>query len=428
MLKMAALARNLRISQGAFQLLRKQAASCQVPVRWLNLHEYQSKQLMADNNINVQRFKVAETKDEAEEISRTLDVKEFVIKAQILAGGRGKGTFSSGLQGGVKLTTNPKEVTPIVEQMLGHKLVTKQTIGDGVCVKKVMIAEALDIERETYLAVLMDRETSGPVIVASPAGGMDIEEVAHSNPELIFKEQVDIINGLSDEQAKRLAEKLEFTEELRDQAANQIKKLYELFIKVDATQIEINPFGETPDGRVVCFDAKMNFDDNAMFRQKEIFEQEDSSEIDPREVEATKYNLNYIGMDGNIACLVNGAGLAMATMDIIKLYGGSPANFLDVGGAVQEDQVYHAFRILTQDTRVNSILVNIFGGIVNCATIANGITNACKSIDVQVPLVVRLEGTNVNEAKTIISNSGLKITTASDLDDAAKKAVDSLPV
>ncbi|XP_076350109.1 succinate--CoA ligase [GDP-forming] subunit beta, mitochondrial-like isoform X2 [Tachypleus tridentatus] len=312
--------------------------------------------------------------------------------------------------------------------MLGHKLVTKQTIGDGVCVKKVMIAEALDIERETYLAVLMDRETSGPVIVASPAGGMDIEEVAHSNPELIFKEQVDIINGLSDEQAKRLAEKLEFTEELRDQAANQIKKLYELFIKVDATQIEINPFGETPDGRVVCFDAKMNFDDNAMFRQKEIFEQEDSSEIDPREVEATKYNLNYIGMDGNIACLVNGAGLAMATMDIIKLYGGSPANFLDVGGAVQEDQVYHAFRILTQDTRVNSILVNIFGGIVNCATIANGITNACKSIDVQVPLVVRLEGTNVNEAKTIISNSGLKITTASDLDDAAKKAVDSLPV
>ncbi|XP_013779210.2 succinate--CoA ligase [GDP-forming] subunit beta, mitochondrial-like [Limulus polyphemus] len=428
MFKMAALTRNLKISQGALQLLRNQASSCQVPIRWLNLHEYQSKQLMADNGINVQRFKVAGTRDEAEEISKTLDVKEFVIKAQILAGGRGKGTFSSGLQGGVKLTTNPKEVTPIVEQMLGHKLVTKQTIGDGVCVKKVMIAEALDIERETYLAVLMDRETSGPVIVASPAGGVDIEEVAHTNPELIFKEPVDIINGLSEEQAKRLAENLEFKEELRDQAANQIKKIYELFLKVDATQVEINPFGETPDGRVVCFDAKMNFDDNAMFRQKEIFEQEDSSEIDPREVEATKYHLNYIGMDGNIACLVNGAGLAMATMDIIKLYGGSPANFLDVGGGVQEDQVYHAFRILTQDTRVKSILVNIFGGIVNCATIANGITNACKSIDVQVPLVVRLEGTNVNEAKKILSDSGLRITTASDLDDAAKKAVDSLPI
>ncbi|XP_076337556.1 succinate--CoA ligase [GDP-forming] subunit beta, mitochondrial-like isoform X2 [Tachypleus tridentatus] len=427
---MAALTRfaSLKMSRGTLHLLNKQIPSCQVPVRKLNLHEYQSKQLMNDNGITVQRFKVADTIQQAEEISKTLNVREFVIKAQILAGGRGKGTFSSGLQGGVKLTTNPKEVAPIVEQMLGHKLVTKQTTADGVLVRKVMIAEALDIERETYLAVLMDRETSGPVIVASPAGGVDIEEVAQTNPELIFKESVDIMKGLSNEQARKLAENLEFKEEVRDQAANQIKKLYELFLKVDATQVEINPFGETPDGGVVCFDAKINFDDNAMFHQKEIFAMEDLSESDPREVEATKYSINYIGMDGNIACLVNGAGLAMATMDIIKLYGGTPANFLDVGGGVQEEQVHHAFRILAQDSRVKAILVNIFGGIVNCATIANGITNACKNIDLKVPLVVRLEGTNVDEAKKILSKSGLPVTTASDLDDAAKKAVDSLPV
>lgn len=382
---------------------------------------------MADNGVLVQRFKVAENLDQAENIANTLNVKEFVIKAQILAGGRGKGTFSSGLKGGVKLTKNPAEVTPIVKQMLGYKLVTKQTPKEGVTVKKVMIAEALDIERETYLAILMDRESGGPLVVASPAGGVDIEEVAEKTPQLIFKEPIDIRQGLSIQQARSLAEKLNFKGTNIEEAAKQICNLYKLFLKVDATQVEINPFGETTEGKVVCFDAKINFDDNAEFRQKEIFALDDGSESDPREVEAGKHQLNYIGMDGNIACLVNGAGLAMATMDIIKLYGGSPANFLDVGGTVKEEQVTKAFQILTSDSRVRAILVNIFGGIVNCAVIANGITSACRSIDLKVPLVVRLEGTNVDEARKILKDSNLPILTAANLDDAARKAVNSLP-
>ncbi|XP_064488225.1 succinate--CoA ligase [GDP-forming] subunit beta, mitochondrial-like [Ornithodoros turicata] len=407
-------------------LFTKQVPAVHISARWLNLHEYQSKQLMADNGVTVQKFKVAENLSQAQEISKSLNVEEFVIKAQILAGGRGKGTFSSGLRGGVKLTKDPDQVAKYVEQMLGHNLVTKQTSKDGVKVNKVMIAEAMDIARETYLAILMDRAHNGPVIVASPAGGVDIEDVAEKTPELIFKEPVDIKKGITDEQARSIAKNLGFKDALLDQAAEQIKQLYNLFIKVDATQVEVNPFGETPDGRVVCFDAKINFDDNAAFRQEQIFEQEDVAESDPREVLAAKHHLNYIGMDGNIACLVNGAGLAMATMDIIQLHGGSPANFLDVGGNVKEDQVTQAFKILTEDPRVKAVLVNIFGGIVNCATIANGITNACRTINLKVPLVVRLEGTNVEEAKFILKNSGLPITSALDLDDAARKAVASL--
>ncbi|XP_042909162.2 succinate--CoA ligase [GDP-forming] subunit beta, mitochondrial [Parasteatoda tepidariorum] len=397
-----------------------------IPVRHLNLQEYQSKQLMYDNGITVQKFRIASSINDAKEISKTFKVNEFVIKAQILAGGRGKGEFSSGLKGGVQLTKNPEDVPAFVEKMLGHKLVTKQTPKSGVTVNKVMIGEAVDIARETYLAILMDRESGGPVIVASPAGGMDIEDVAHKTPHLIYKEPIDIVKGITDEQAKSIAQKLNFEDELLQQAADQIKKLYNLFIKVDATQIEINPFGETKNRKVLCFDAKLNFDDNAEFRQKSIFEMDDHSESDPREVDASKYHLNYIGMDGNIACMVNGAGLAMATMDIIHMYGGHPANFLDVGGSVKEDQVLQAFRILTSDEKVKAVLVNIFGGIVDCAIIARGITNACRNIQLKVPLVVRLEGTNVGEAKSILANSGLPIITASDLDDAAKKAVASL--
>ncbi|PVD24252.1 hypothetical protein C0Q70_14723 [Pomacea canaliculata] len=310
--------------------------------------------------------------------------------------------------------------------MLGKKLVTKQTPKDGVKVNKVMVAEALDIARETYFAILMDRSFGGPVMVGSPNGGVDIEEVAEKNPASIFKEPIDIVEGITDVQADAMAKNLGFKGQKIAQAAKEIKNLYKLFLKVDATQVEINPFGETPDGRVVCFDAKINFDDNAAFRQKEIFAQEDFSESDPREVQASKHNLNYIGMDGNIACLVNGAGLAMATMDIIKLHRGSPANFLDVGGTVTENQVYHAFTLLTSDVQVKAILVNIFGGIVNCATIARGITNACKSINLKLPLIVRLEGTNVEEARKILSESNLPIITAVDLDDAASKAVASI--
>ncbi|KAK1799890.1 hypothetical protein P4O66_006407 [Electrophorus voltai] len=593
------------------------------------------------------------------------DAKEIVLKAQILAGGRGKGLFDSGLKGGVHLTKDPAVVGDLASKMLGFHLTTKQTPKEGVKVKTVMVAEALDISRETYFAILMDRSCNGPVMVGSPQGGMDIEEVADRTPELIFKETIDIFEGVRDDQAQRMAANLGFRGPLEKQAAEQMKKLYELFVKVDATQVEVNPLGETPEGQVVCFDAKINFDDNAEFRQKTVFAMDETDESDPMETEAAKYDLKYIGLDGNIACFVNGAGLAMATCDIIDLHGGKPANFLDLGGGVKENQVYAAFKLLTGDPkskdtgargpeppgpvrleaqagpapipvweksikargvvteldcrvhahrtrdddgddgrehavrnrnccvvlpepatphasgrqssgpalghtgkpgtlrpyrhvcaflsvlqrercfdddqyrpdavtahqgrlsdslsvsaavdmwknteteseRVNSggkvenvfrkssclfhfecslavvmrflhmgrvlarsplvccrtleapwadgvvftlsarlrscvrdivksgflfravpdeveaILVNIFGGIVNCAIIANGITKACRELELKVPLVVRLEGTNVKEAKRILAESGLSITAANDLDDAAQKAV-----
>uniref|UniRef100_A0A672SZM6 Succinate-CoA ligase, GDP-forming, beta subunit n=1 Tax=Sinocyclocheilus grahami TaxID=75366 RepID=A0A672SZM6_SINGR len=336
----------------------------------------------------------------------TLEAKEIVLKAQILAGGRGKGVFDSGLKGGVHLTKDPAVVGELAGKMLGFSLTTKQTPKEGVKVKTVMVAEALDISRETYFAILMDRSCNGPVMVGSPQGGVDIEEVAATTPELIFK-----VSQLY----------------LIEKAADQIKRLYDLFLKVDATQVEVNPLGETPEGQVVCFDAKINFDDNAEFRQKAVFAMDDTAESDPLETEAAKYDLKYIGLDGNIACFVNGAGLAMATCDIIDLHGGKPANFLDLGGGVKENQVYAAFKLLTADPKVEAILVNIFGGIVNCAIIANGITKACRELELKVPLVVRLEGTNVQEAKRILSESGLPITSATDLDDAAKKAVAAIP-
>uniref|UniRef100_A0A8C0SAH1 succinate--CoA ligase (GDP-forming) n=1 Tax=Canis lupus familiaris TaxID=9615 RepID=A0A8C0SAH1_CANLF len=340
------------------------------PRRWLNLQEYQSKKLMSDNGVKVQRFFVADTANEALEAAKKLttsvggrprqqrsclllreDAKEFVLKAQILAGGRGKGVFSSGLKGGVHLTKDPQVVGQLAKQMIGYNLATKQTPKEGVKVNKVMVAEALDISRETYLAILMDQSCNGPVLVGSPQGGVDIEEVAASNPELIFKEQIDIMEGIKDSQAQRMAENLGFLGPLKNQAADQIKKLYNLFLKIDATQVEVNPFGETPEGQVVCFDAKINFDDNAEFRQKDIFAMDDKSENEPIENEAAKYDLKYIGLDGNIACFVNGAGLAMATCDIILLKGGKPANFLDLGGGVKEAQVYQAFKLLTADPK-----------------------------------------------------------------------------
>uniref|UniRef100_W5MVN3 Succinate--CoA ligase [GDP-forming] subunit beta, mitochondrial n=1 Tax=Lepisosteus oculatus TaxID=7918 RepID=W5MVN3_LEPOC len=417
-------------------LLHKSKTACVHPRRWLNLQEYQSKKLMQDYGVAVQRFFVADTASEALEAAKRLKAKEIVLKAQILAGGRGKGVFNSGLKGGVHLTKDPSVVAELANQMLGFNLTTKQTPKEGVKVKTVMVAEALDISRETYFAILMDRSCNGPVMVGSPQGGMDIEEVAATSPELIFKEVIDIFEGVRDDQALRMAANLGFKGPLEGQAADQIKKLYNLFLKVDATQVEVNPLGETPEGQVgiflphtgklVCFDAKINFDDNAEFRQKDIFALDDMSESDPVETEAAKYDLKYIGLDGNIACFVNGAGLAMATCDIIDLHGGKPANFLDLGGGVKENQVYQAFKLLTADPKVEAILVNIFGGIVNCAIIANGITKACRELELKVPLVVRLEGTNVQEAKRILSESGLPITSANDLDDAAQKAVASI--
>lgn len=310
--------------------------------------------------------------------------------------------------------------------MVGHKLITKQTPPDGIIVKKVMVAKSINITRETYVCIVMDRDNNGPVLIASPAGGMDIETVAAETPEKILKLPIDITKGLSNEQCQQIAKFLEFNETLQTKAATEILKLWKLFLKLDAIQIEINPLAETDNDQVISVDAKLDFDDNARFRHQNIFDMEDLSEYDPKEVEASKYNLNYVAMDGNIGCLVNGAGLAMATMDIIKLHGNSPANFLDVGGNVKEDQVLKAFEILLADKNVKAILVNVFGGIVNCATIAHGIVNAFKKINLKIPLIVRLAGTNATEAKKILSDSGLAIHSASNLDEAAALAVASI--
>jgi len=376
---------------------------------------------------NIQKFRAISNPKEAENAAKELgNVKEFVIKAQIHAGGRGKGVYDNGFKGGVHLCKTIKEVKELSEKMLGHKLITKQTSKEGVLVQKLMIAESLTIERELYFAILMDRSFGGPVMVASPKGGMDIEAVAAETPELIFKEAIDIFKGPQPAQTKKLAEKLGITSKNISQAQDQMKKLYDLFIKTDATLIEVNPFAEVAGGGVYCVDAKMNFDDNAEFRQKDIYAMRDIAEEDPREVAASKFGLNYVGMQGNIGCMVNGAGLAMATMDIIKLYGGEPANFLDVGGGANENQVKEAFKIITSDKNVKALLVNIFGGIMKCDIIAQGIINAAKEIKLVVPLIVRLEGTNVELGKKILKESGLPIITADNLDQAAQRAVQAL--
>ncbi|KAG0046840.1 Succinate--CoA ligase [GDP-forming] subunit beta, mitochondrial [Gryganskiella cystojenkinii] len=393
-------------------------------IRYLNLHEYQSKQLMAKHNVNVQRFAIAETVEQAQNAAIGLKAKEIVIKAQIHAGGRGKGEFSSGLKSGVHLTKDPARVPHLVEQMLGYKLKTKQTTGDGVLVSKVMIAEALDIAKETYFAILMDRDSGGPVMVGSPDGGVDIEQVAATSPDHIFKSIIDIDSGPTEKQTLDMAMKLGFQGKAVAEASEQMQNLYQLFLDVDATQVEINPFGLTPQNQVVCFDAKISFDDNAAFKHPELQTMRDTTEENPREVEAEDCGLNYVGMDGNIGCLVNGAGLALATMDIIKLHGASPANFLDVGGGVTSKQVGQAFKILTDDKNVKTILVNIFGGIASCLTIAEGMVTALtEGPGVKVPIVVRLQGNQVNEAKQCLQRSGLNLTVRDDLDEAAIASV-----
>jgi len=405
----------------------RQALVSHQPKRDLNLLEYQAKGLLQKYNVTVQDFRVAATADEAAKITSAFPCKEYVIKAQVLAGGRGKGHFDNGFKGGVHLTKEPEAVPNLVTSMLGNRLITKQTPADGIPVSKVMVAEAIDITRETYFCILMDRESNGPVIVASPDGGVDIEEVAEKTPDRIKKVPVDINVGVTDDVANDVAAFLGFTDpNMQKQCAEQVKRLYDMFIQVDCLQLEVNPLAETPEGKIYTADAKLGFDDNASFRQKDIFAMEDTTESDPREVEAASFNLNYVQMDGNIGCLVNGAGLAMATMDIIKFYGGEPANFLDVGGGVQEHQVREAFRIISEDPKVKGILVNVFGGIVDCAIIANGVVKAYQSLDMKLPIVARLAGTNVENAKKIIDESGLPIQSAVDLDDAAQKAVKNL--
>jgi succinyl-CoA synthetase beta subunit len=415
------------------RIVSKRLVSKDVPVRFLNLHEYQSKELMEKFGVQVQRGKVAGTPLEAASVAREILASnpkaELVLKAQIHAGGRGKGTFDSGFKGGVHITKSADSIKDLSSKMFNRKLVTKQTGAEGQLVSKVLVNESINIHRELYFAILMDRAHNGPVVVASTQGGMDIEEVAHKDPSAIITEPVDITVGLTEAQATKLAKRLGFEGHLLTAAVKQFKALYALFIGTDATQVEINPLavgsvaGVAGSDTVFAVDAKLNFDDNAAFRQQPIYAQRDKAMEDPRDVAAEEAGLNYIGLDGKIGCMVNGAGLAMATMDIIKLHGGAPANFLDVGGGATAEQVTTAFKILTADPQVKAILVNIFGGIMKCDTIANGIIKAAKEVGLQVPLVVRLEGTNVELGKKLIRESGLNIVAASDLDDAAIKAV-----
>ncbi|MFV0414735.1 MAG: ADP-forming succinate--CoA ligase subunit beta [Chthoniobacterales bacterium] len=389
----------------------------------MNIHEYQAKQLFNNYSVPSPQGIAVTTPDEARAAAEKLGGSNLVVKAQIHAGGRGKGTFTNGFKGGVHLASSPDEVRDLAEKMLGQTLVTHQTGEGGRVVNKILIAESVDIEKEYYFAILMDRALAGPLIIASTEGGVEIEKVAAETPDRILHEPVDPALGLQAYQARKLAAQLGFTSKQIGAAAKLFLNLYKLFIASDCSMVEVNPLVLTTDGQVLALDAKFNFDDNALYRHPDILEMRDVAEEDPREVEASKSDLNYIGLDGNIACLVNGAGLAMATMDIIKHHGGDPANFLDVGGGATEEQVTEAFKILISDSNVKAILVNIFGGIMRCDVIAQGIINAVKAVSLPVPLVVRLEGTNVEIGKKLLAESNLPIETASDLTDAAQKAV-----
>jgi succinyl-CoA synthetase beta subunit len=389
----------------------------------MNIHEYQAKELLEKFGAATTRGKVASTPEEAEKIAREIGATEVVVKAQIHAGGRGKGTFTNGFKGGVHVCKSPEEAREVAAKMLGQTLVTHQTGPAGRVVNKVLVAESADIAREIYFAILLDRSTAAPLVVASTEGGVEIETVAEKSPEKIIRESVHPLAGLQPFQARKLAKQLSFESGQLKEASKLFDGLYRTFIGLDCSMVEVNPLVVTKKGEVLALDAKFNFDDNALYRHPEVAAMRDTAEEDPREVEASKHGLNYIGLDGNIACLVNGAGLAMATMDIIKFYGGSPANFLDVGGGATEEQVTEAFKILISDKNVKAILVNIFGGIMRCDVIAQGIINAAKTVKLSVPLVVRLEGTNVEAGKKMIADSGLPVITADDLADAAQKAV-----
>ena len=389
----------------------------------MNIHEYQAKELLRKFDVATTRGRVASTLDEAEQIAREFGDVELVVKAQIHAGGRGKGVFKNGFKGGVHLCKAPKEVREVAAKMLGQILVTHQTGPAGRVVNKVLVAESARVARELYFAVILDRMSAAPLVVASTEGGVEIEVVAAQSPEKIVRAPIDPLAGLQPFQARKLARELNFESAQLKSASKLFEGLYRTFVAFDCSMVEVNPLVVTTDGQVLALDAKFNFDDNALYRHPEIAAMRDFAEEDPREVEASKHGLNYIGLDGNIACLVNGAGLAMATMDIIKFYGGEPANFLDVGGGATEEQVTEAFKILIADKNVRAILVNIFGGIMKCDVIAQGIINAAKTVKLSVPLIVRLEGTNVERGRELLKESGLVLIAADDLADAAQKAV-----
>ena len=382
----------------------------------MNIHEYQAKQVLGSFGVPVPRGFVAFSADEAVAAAEKLGGPVWVVKAQIHAGGRGKG-------GGVKVVSSIDEVRAEATRMLGMTLVTHQTGPEGKEVGRVYIEEGSDIARELYLSALVDRATSRISFIASTEGGMDIEEVAEKTPEKILTISVDPASGISGHHGRQIAFALGLEGEQVKQANALIGNLYKAFVEKDMSLLEINPLVVTGAGDLICLDAKMNFDSNALYRQKDIVELRDLAEEDPAEIEASKYDLSYIKLDGKIGCMVNGAGLAMATMDIIKLYGGSPANFLDVGGGATKERVTAAFKIILSDSNVQGILVNIFGGIMRCDIIAEGVVAAAKELSLDVPLVVRLEGTNVDEGKEIMANSGLPIIAADDLNDAAEKIV-----
>ena len=381
----------------------------------MKIHEYQAKAILAKYGVTVPKSQVVHSPEEARAAAEKLGLP-VVVKAQIHAGGRGKG-------GGVKLAKSVDEAGELASKMLGMTLITHQTGPEGREVKTLLIEEGLKIKHEFYLGIVVDRATGKPVFMASSEGGMDIEEVAANRPEKILKEFIDPAVGFRGFQARKLAFGLGLPGELVGKAAKFMTALYKAFVDSDATLMEINPFLLTEDGELYALDAKMNFDDNAMFRHKDYADLRDLNEEEPLEIEASKFDLNYIKLDGNIACMVNGAGLAMATMDIIKLAGGEPANFLDVGGGASQQRVENAFRILLADEHVKAVLINIFGGIVRCDMIAAGVIEAAKNLGVTVPIVVRLEGTNVEKGQELLRTSGLKFTVAQGMRDAAEKVV-----
>jgi succinyl-CoA synthetase beta subunit len=392
----------------------------------MNIHEYQAKQLLKDYGVPVSDGRVVLKADEAKAAAGELDGPIWVVKAQIHAGGRGKGRFketTAGEQGGVRITRSVSDAAEEAQKMLGRTLVTHQTGPSGKAVNRIYIEDGSEIARELYLALLIDRGSSRIAFVCSTEGGMDIEEVAAHTPEKVLSFTIDPASGISGFHGRRVAFALGLEGRQVKQCVELVNRLYRLFTEKDAEMVEINPLIVTRDGDLKCLDAKMAFDSNALYRQKDILALRDETEEDPKELAASKFDLNYIALDGEIGCMVNGAGLAMATMDIIKLYGAEPANFLDVGGGATREKVTEAFKIITSDPNVKGILVNIFGGIMRCDVIAEGVVAAVKEVGLQVPLVVRLEGTNVELGKKILNESGLAIIAADDLADAAEKVV-----
>ena len=385
----------------------------------MNIHEHQAKQLLKKYGAKVPNGIFAFNVKDLLEKAKTLNTEKFVLKAQIHAGGRGKA-------GGVKILNNLDDLEKEATELLGKTLVTHQTGPNGREVKRLYVEESSKIEKEFYLSCLVDRASSKIAFISSDQGGMDIEEVAINTPEKIITTKVDLSNNISNEDCNNIIKIFNLKDASRDEAINLIKSIYKMFIDTDANLVEINPLILTKDNSVICLDAKMNFDSNALFRQNEIMELRDLNEEDDTEIEASKHDLAYIKLDGSIGCMVNGAGLAMATMDIIKLYGEEPANFLDVGGGASKEKVSAAFKIILSDKNVKGILINIFGGIMRCDVLAQGVVDAAKEINISVPLVVRLAGTNFKEGKEILDSSGLKLISAENLDDAAKKIVEAI--